>query len=136
MTGPAAAASSLPLFDHALQLHRQDPGSPLPLDGCPFPDEWRHPREAKAQSDGRRRGADVAALLDTHFAQPGAAPGDLADVLHRPVMSYGHNTPRCVPTENARTRPGDGWFDTAPTAAPLGSVWRYSPRTGRLRTSR
>ncbi|OBG24663.1 hypothetical protein A5764_09415 [Mycobacterium sp. 852002-51057_SCH5723018] len=74
-------------------MHRQYPDSSLPLDGCPYPDEWRHRRRSAMQSnDRRRRGADIAALLDTHFAQSSAAPGDLADVLHGPDMPYRHNS--------------------------------------------
>jgi hypothetical protein len=73
------------LFDHALRMHREDPDAPLFRDGEPYPDDGQHrgrrsrPREPE---DQRRIGADVAAVLDAHFADPSAVPGDLAGAFH------------------------------------------------------
>ncbi|TCO59356.1 hypothetical protein [Actinocrispum wychmicini] len=55
-TGRGALGSRIPLFQHALLLHRQDPDSPLPRDGEPYPDEELH---------RRRRGTAPPSSADT-----------------------------------------------------------------------
>ena len=71
------------LFDHALRLHRHDPDGVLPRDGKPYPDDALHRgRRPRSRDDARTDGADVAAILDRHFAEADAAPGDLADAFH------------------------------------------------------
>lgn len=71
------------LFEHALRLHCQHPNVPLPHDGEPYPDDDEHQRQPPGWTDDRRlEGADVAAILDAHFAAGGAPPSDLADAFH------------------------------------------------------
>jgi hypothetical protein len=93
VTEPGASESPHILFDYALRLHRQFPDSPLPPDGRRLPDEWRHPRKPvpRSNDEHRRDGADIAELLDAHFARAGALPRDLASVLHRPWVPSHHN---------------------------------------------
>jgi hypothetical protein len=76
--------SATPLFVHALRLHRQFPDAVLPRDGEPYPDDESHRRRRRPGigTDRRREGADVATILDRHFARPEASPAELADAFH------------------------------------------------------
>ncbi|SDK32872.1 hypothetical protein [Streptomyces indicus] len=83
-TGREAPGARVPLYERILALHLEEPDGPLPR---PMRRalERRHPRhpEPEAPEAGHRRtGADVAVLLDEHFARPGARPGDLLHALH------------------------------------------------------
>lgn len=71
------------LFQHALSLHRQHPDSPLPRDGDPYPDDDpQRDSRPRTRRDPRLQGADVAEVLDRHFADPDAQPGELAEAFH------------------------------------------------------
>ncbi|HEX5596561.1 MAG TPA: hypothetical protein VFX61_11190 [Micromonosporaceae bacterium] len=66
-----------------MRLHREEPDSPLPRDGEPYPDEESHRRQTpRAPKDYRLTGAAAAAVLDAHFARPSAVPSDLANAFH------------------------------------------------------
>lgn len=98
------------LFDHALRLHRQDPGSALPRDGEPYPDVDTQPAP---HSDPRLRGADVAALLDSHFARSGAQPADLAGAfrdIHVPIHRNDHITAAAMRADRERVRRTGRWL--------------------------
>jgi hypothetical protein len=82
-TEPEPLGSGTTLFHHALRLHQENPGSPLPHDGEPYPDDERHRgRRARTRDDVRFRGADVAAVLDRHFGDADAPASELADAFH------------------------------------------------------
>lgn len=90
--GPVTPGSPPTLFDYALRLHRQDPDGVLPRDGEPYPDDGIHRRQRpRTRTDQRLAGADVAAILDDHFARPDAVPGDLADAFHDVDVPIHHN---------------------------------------------
>ncbi|WP_427924599.1 hypothetical protein [Streptomyces sp. cg40] len=82
--GPGLPGSPTTLFDHALRLHRLTPGKPLARNGEPYPDDGRHRgrREPRAPVDRSLAGQDAALILDAHFAQFAALPGELADAFH------------------------------------------------------
>ncbi|GEM_PF-7112862 len=93
VTTEPGALGSRSLFEHALRLHRQDPESPLPRDGEPYPDDELHRRRPRprAQKDQRLRGAEAAAILDAHFAKADAPPSDLVDAFHDVDVPIHHN---------------------------------------------
>ncbi|MBL7257752.1 hypothetical protein [Paractinoplanes lichenicola] len=96
------------LFDHALRLHRQHPGGPLPDGGKPYPDdEIRRPR---SRNDPRLAGADVAAILDRHFGSV-AHPSDLVfrdcDV---PIHRNEHIAAAALRADRQRVRRTGRWL--------------------------
>lgn len=110
--GPLGPRTSL--FAHALTLHRQCPDSPLPRDGEPYPDEGRqrqHP--PRTRQEQRLVGADVAAVLDRHFARPDAQPGDLADAfvdLDVPIHHNEHIAAAALRADRQRVRQTGRWL--------------------------
>ncbi|MEU8376130.1 hypothetical protein AB0C22_23825 [Micromonospora sp. NPDC048894] len=113
---PGSLGLQLPLFDHALRWHREDPDSPLPRDGDPYPDDGQHrgrkprPREPK---DPRRRGAAVAAVLDAHFAEPSAVPNELATAFHDlyvPIHPNEHIAAAACRADTERVRTTGRWL--------------------------
>ncbi|MET1074035.1 MAG: hypothetical protein ABWY11_15420 [Umezawaea sp.] len=73
----AASAQPSTLFDHALRLHRLSPDQPLPNHGEPFPGEVEPVPRRRSREPSHLVGADVAAIIDLHVADPPA----LADAL-------------------------------------------------------
>ncbi|MCX5065474.1 hypothetical protein OOJ91_06230 [Micromonospora lupini] len=125
------------LFDHALRLHREDPDSPLFRDGAPYPDDAQH-RGRKSRSQGpddrRRSGADVAAVLDAHFADPSSVPGDLVGAVHDldvPIHRNDHIAAAACRVGAERVRQTGRWLVQHATdrcaatvgLALLGTVW-------------
>ncbi|MEU8179280.1 hypothetical protein AB0B86_00730 [Micromonospora sp. NPDC049047] len=125
------------LFAHASLLHRADPDSPLPGDGVPYPDDEQH-RDRKfrpsAPNDSRRSGADVAALLDAHFADPSTVPGDLVEAFHGlyvPIHPNDHISAAACRVDADRVRETGRWLVQHATdrcaaivgLALLGTVW-------------
>ncbi|WP_336204126.1 hypothetical protein [Nonomuraea sp. LPB2021202275-12-8] len=91
-TEPQPLGPQITLFDHALRLHRQSPDAPLAREGEPYPDEDPHRRRTgpRTPEDPRSQGADVAAVLDAHFAGD-APPSELADAFHDVHVPIQHN---------------------------------------------
>ncbi|MFG1914637.1 hypothetical protein [Micromonospora sp. NPDC048898] len=125
------------LFDYAVRLHREDPDSPLFRDGEPYPDDGQHrgrksrPRQPE---DPRRRGIEVAAVLDAHFADPSAVPGDLAWAFHDldvPIHPNEHIAAAACRVDAERVRETGRWLVRHATdrcaatvgLALLASVW-------------
>lgn len=80
------------LFAHAMALHRRHPDSPLPRDGYPFPDDAAHRTSGRALSrDWRRRGVDVAAVLDRTFATDPVELSSLLVAFHGLYVPINHN---------------------------------------------
>lgn len=74
--GTEPPGSRTTLFQHALRLHEQVPGAPLPRDGEPHPDQehrCRGPRPDHPR-DREQVGAEVTSVLDGHFDDPRSAP--------------------------------------------------------------
>jgi hypothetical protein len=92
-TGPGPLGPQISLFDHALRLHQQAPDSVLPRYGEPYPDDKLHRRRSRprAPEDRRLEGADVAAILDAHFARADAPPSELAGAFHDVYVPIHHN---------------------------------------------
>ncbi|MER7892895.1 hypothetical protein ABTX15_24045 [Micromonospora sp. NPDC094482] len=92
-TEPGSLGTQISLFEHALSLHQQDPGSPLARDGAPYPDDDLHRRRRRPQTrkDRRLDGAAVAAILDVHFGKAHGAPSELADAFHDVDVPIHHN---------------------------------------------
>ncbi|MGX4690717.1 hypothetical protein [Streptomyces sp. JNUCC 63] len=92
-TERGSLGSRTTLFEHALRLHRQDPGGALPRDGKPYPDDERHRRRQRPRTpkDQRLRGAEVAVILDAHFATADAPPSQLADAFHDVDVPFHRN---------------------------------------------
>ncbi len=92
-TEPGLLGPQIGLFDYAMHLHQQDPDSPLPRDGEPYPDDELHRQRAQPRPprDERLHGADVARILDAHFAKPEAPPSALADAFHDVYVPIHHN---------------------------------------------
>ncbi|WP_327108151.1 hypothetical protein [Nonomuraea glycinis] len=92
-TEPGPLGPQIGLFDYAMHLHQQDPDSPLPRDGEPYPDDELHRQQARPHppEDQRLQGADVARILDAHFAKPEAPPSALADAFHDVYVPIHHN---------------------------------------------
>lgn len=59
---------SVPTEPAPLRLHQQHPAGVLPRDGEPYPDDELHRRRPRPPrtADGRRAGADAAAVLGRH----------------------------------------------------------------------
>jgi hypothetical protein len=93
MSGAEPPGSRITLFRHALRLHQQTPGEPLPRDGEPYPDEERRRREPRPEMlrDRKRAGVDAARILDEHFADPNTAPSAPADAFHGIYVPIHHN---------------------------------------------
>jgi hypothetical protein len=103
------------LFEHALRLHQQDPDGVLPRDGEPYPDDDRYrPRlRTRPQSDPRLDGADVAAILDKHFAKPDTPPSELADAfrdVHAPIHRNEHIAAAALRTDRHRVQQTGRWL--------------------------
>ncbi len=99
------------LHDHAVLLHRQGKDDPLPAGGEPYPDDQR-PRTAIG-ADARRVGADVAAILDAHFATPAAAPRALVgafDEVYVPVHDNEHVAAAALRAGRKRVRRTGRWL--------------------------
>ncbi|MDG6101630.1 hypothetical protein Daura_38790 [Dactylosporangium aurantiacum] len=99
------------LHDHAVLLHRQGKDDPLPAGGEPYPDDPR-PRTAIGR-DARRVGADVAAILDAHFASPAAAPRALVgafDEVYVPVHDNEHVAAAALRAGRKRVRRTGRWL--------------------------
>ncbi len=103
------------LFAHALRLHQLDPSGPLPRDGAPYPDDDAHRRRPRPapRNDSRREGADVAAILDRHFATADAPPSDLADAFHEvyvPIHRNAHIDAAALRADRQRVRETGRWL--------------------------
>jgi hypothetical protein len=103
------------LFDHALLLHREDPDSPLPRDGEPFPDDGQHRGQPRpgAPKDRRAEGAEAAAVLDSHFARPSAVPAELARAFHDvyvPVQPNDHIAAAACRVDARRVQETGRWL--------------------------
>ncbi|BCY10475.1 hypothetical protein [Actinoplanes sp. L3-i22] len=99
------------LFDHALRLHRLTPDGPLRHDGEPCPDHGA--RYVHGGKDERRKGADAAALLDRHFADPEARPSDLAGAfrqVHVPIHRNDHLAAAALRADRDRVRQTGRWL--------------------------
>ncbi|MFB9545901.1 hypothetical protein [Micromonospora sagamiensis] len=92
-TESGSLGPQISLFEYALRLHQQNPDSPLPRDGEPYPDDELHRRRQRRQTrqDQRLEGADVAAILDAHFGKADAAPTELVDAFHDADVPIHHN---------------------------------------------
>ncbi|MEU2665517.1 hypothetical protein ACLQ20_24770 [Micromonospora sp. DT46] len=93
-TEPGSLGPQTALFEHALRLHQQDPDSPLPRDGEPYPDDELHRyqrQRPQTRKDQRLRGVDVAAILDMHFGKADAPPSELADAFCLADVPIHHN---------------------------------------------
>ncbi|TDV56261.1 hypothetical protein [Actinophytocola oryzae] len=113
-TEPVPLGSRTTLFRHALRLHQQTPDSPLPRDGAPFPDEERHRgKRPRTRADQRLDGADVAAILDRHFADPDARAGELVDAFHDvlvPFLDNAHVNAAALRADRQRVRHTGRWL--------------------------
>ncbi|MCC5580113.1 hypothetical protein IMZ11_31260 [Microtetraspora sp. AC03309] len=114
-TEPGPLGPQISLFDYAMHLHQQDPDSPLPRDGEPYPDEELHRRRSRppAPKDRRLVGADVARILDGHFAKPDAPPSALADAFHDanvPIHHNEHITAAALRAEKQRVQHTGQWL--------------------------
>ncbi|WP_433124493.1 hypothetical protein ACQPWW_19545 [Micromonospora sp. CA-240977] len=134
---PGLLGTPLSLFEHALRLHREDPDSPLFRDGVPYPDDGQH-RGRKLRppvpDDRRHVGVEVAAVLDAHFAEPLAAPGDLAEAFHGlyiPIHRNDHIAAAASRVDADRVRQTGRWLVRHATdrcaatvgLALLGTLW-------------
>ncbi|MFF4351347.1 hypothetical protein [Streptomyces sp. NPDC001530] len=113
--GTGLPGTQTTLFGHALRLHRQSPDKPLPRDGEPYPDEERRRREPrpKAPRDRKLVGADVARILDEHFADPSAVPSALSDRFHGVYVPIHHNehiATAAMTAGEARAREAGRWL--------------------------
>jgi hypothetical protein len=113
-TEPEPLGSRTTLFHHALRLHQQDPDSPLPRDGEPYPDDERHRgRRSRTREDLRVRGADVAAILDKHFGDADTPATELADAFHDvdvPIHANDHITAAALRADQQRIQHTGRWL--------------------------
>ncbi|MEV0215789.1 hypothetical protein [Micromonospora sp. NPDC050695] len=114
-TEPGSLGPQISLFDHALRLHRPDPGSPPPRDGEPYPDDERHPRRrrSKTRRDRRLDGADVAVILDAHFGTADAPPNELVDAfcdVDVPIHRNEHIAAAALRADRQRVRKTGRWL--------------------------
>jgi hypothetical protein len=110
----------LGLFEHALRLHQRFPDAVLPRDGEPYPDHERH-RDRRSRTDPRLSGADVAAVLDAHFAAASAAsaaspvrtPADLDGAFHEldvPIHRNPHIVAAALRADRQQVRETGRWL--------------------------
>ncbi|WP_326569686.1 hypothetical protein VSH64_01110 [Amycolatopsis rhabdoformis] len=103
------------LFGHAQRLHSRSPGSPLPDDGKPYPDDPFHRGRDRPRPPEDRAliGVEPARVLAEHFANPAAVPQDLDEAFHR-VWVSGHLSPPISAvieqTDPARARDTGRWL--------------------------
>jgi hypothetical protein len=114
-TEPELLGPRISLYEHALRLHQQDPGSAIPRDGEPYPDDEAHrrPPRPRESNDRRLRGADVAAVLDAHFAKTNAPPSELADAFHDldvPIHHNEHIVAAALRADRQRVRHAGRWL--------------------------
>lgn len=78
------------LLNHAQRLHSLSPGSPLPRDGEPYPDDALHRgrNRPRPPEDRSLVGIAAARILADHFADPSAVPGNLLDSFHSTSVSF------------------------------------------------
>ncbi|MFD6735946.1 hypothetical protein ACFWDZ_33150, partial [Micromonospora aurantiaca] len=113
---PGSLGPQTALFEHALRLHQQDPDSPLPCDGEPYPDDELHRyRRQRPQNrkDQRLRGVDVAAILDMHFGKADAPPSELADAFCQadvPIHDNEHIAAAALRADRQRVRQTGRWL--------------------------
>ncbi|MEU8001088.1 hypothetical protein AB0B66_08010 [Catellatospora sp. NPDC049111] len=113
---PGLLGSQLSLFDYALRTHQENPDAPLFRDGEPYPDDEQHRgRKSRPQApeDRRREGADVAAVLDAHFAERSAVPRDLAGAFHDlyvPIHPNDHIAAAACRVDADRVRATGRWL--------------------------
>jgi hypothetical protein len=115
MPGTDGPGSKITLFRHALRMHQQTPDTPIFRDGEPYPDEERRRREPRPKKprDPKCVGADVARILDKHFADPNNAPGALADAFHGiyvPIHYNEHITGAARRGGDGRAREAGRWL--------------------------
>ncbi|MGD1223753.1 hypothetical protein AB9Q10_35625 [Streptomyces krungchingensis] len=114
-TGPGLPGTRTTLFGHALRLHQQTPDGPLPRDGEPYPDEARRRRAPRPERprDTKLVGADVARILDEHFAGPAALPSVLSDRfqgIHVPIHHNEHIAAAARAAGAVRARQAGRWL--------------------------
>lgn len=114
-TERGSLGSRTTLFEHALRLHRQNPDSPLPRDGEPYPDDDLHRRcqPPRAPKDQRLRGAEVAVILDEYFAAADAPPSQLVDAFHDvdvPIHRNEHIAAAALRADRLRVRQTGRWL--------------------------
>lgn len=113
-TEPEPLGPRIALFHHALRLHRENPDSPLPHDGEPYPDDERHRgRRSRTREDVRVRGADVAAVLDRHFANADAPASELAHAFHDvdvPIHANDHIAAAALRANRRRVQHTGRWL--------------------------
>lgn len=114
-TEPGLLGSRTPLFHHALRLHQQNPDSPLPHEGQPYPDDDLHLQrhQPQTQQDPRLRGIDAAAILDRHFGNPHAAASELTEAFHDvevPTHPNEHITAAALRADRQRVQHTGRWL--------------------------
>lgn len=110
MSETTGAGPRISLYDHALRLHERHPDGPLPRDGEPFPNE---PARRRRIDDQRLVGADVAAVLDRHFADPAAEHHVLAEAVRDlavPIHRNDHITAAALRADRERVRDTGRWL--------------------------
>ncbi|MFI8768111.1 hypothetical protein ACIGN6_24810 [Streptomyces sp. NPDC053792] len=113
--GMQLPGSQTTLFEHALQLHQQAPGEPLPRDGEPYPDDALHRRwpQPKAPKDRRLAGKDAALVLDAHFARTSALPSELVGAfrdIYVPIHPNEHIASAAERANRRRVRETGRWL--------------------------
>jgi hypothetical protein len=114
-TEPGKLGPRVSLFEYALRLHQQDQDSALPRDGEPYPDDERHRRRQRPPKlrDQRLKGADVATVLDAHFAKADAQPSELTDAFHDvdvPIHRNEHIAAAALRADQQRVRQTGRWL--------------------------
>ncbi|MFD7654052.1 hypothetical protein ACFV4N_08755 [Actinosynnema sp. NPDC059797] len=135
MSEGTGAGPRTSLFDHASCLHERHPDGPLPDYGEPFPNDPPPSRARRdARTDLRRDGADVAAVLDGHFAGDGH-PSELAGALSGlavPIHRNDHVAAAALRADRERVRRTGRWLvrhgagqaEVLVGLALLGTDWR------------
>ncbi|WP_141578988.1 hypothetical protein [Actinomadura sp. WMMA1423] len=87
----------------------------MPRHGAPYPDHERHYRRSRPQrpADPRQGGVAAAAVLDSHFADPTAPPGDLLWAFHEvdvPIHHNEHIAAAALRADRARVRRTGRWL--------------------------
>lgn len=111
MSGTTGSRPRTSLYDHAVRLHEQHPGTPLPKDGRPLPAEARRARRG-TRTDWRRVGIDVAEALDRHFAgdDPPEALAEAVRDLDVPIHRNDHITAAALRADRERVRDTGRWL--------------------------